>query len=211
MKQKSDFHDTFLPSSREKFLGRALSASEIVKRSLSSYTLLSPCQEEVHQCGVNRLLRCSGDLEAGVWRLNSFTLVLPGRKFTNVVGSAYYVAPEVLKRKSGPEADVWSVGVITYILLCGRRPFWDRTEDGIFKEARAHRLNPLSGRFQALVAVSLLNSYTRLFLCGRRRFGARIEGGIVMIVLDRRVLVLLLLLLSSLGVSLDNLWGSLHA
>jgi calcium-dependent protein kinase len=44
------------------------------------------------------------------------------------------VAPEVLNRRSGPESDVWSIGVITYILLCGRRPFWDKTEAGIFNE-----------------------------------------------------------------------------
>lgn len=60
--------------------------------------------------------------------------IRPGKKFKDIVGSAYYVAPEVLRRRSGPESDAWSIGVITYILLCGRRPFWDKTEDGIFKE-----------------------------------------------------------------------------
>ncbi|KVH92314.1 Calcium-binding EF-hand [Cynara cardunculus var. scolymus] len=71
-------------------------------------------------------------LKATDFGLSDF--IRPGKKFTDIVGSAYYVAPEVLKRKSGPESDVWSIGVITYILLCGRRPFWDKTEDGIFKE-----------------------------------------------------------------------------
>ncbi|KAF5180571.1 Calcium-dependent protein kinase [Thalictrum thalictroides] len=71
-------------------------------------------------------------LKATDFGLSDF--IKPGRKFKDIVGSAYYVAPEVLKRQSGPESDVWSIGVITYILLCGRRPFWNKTEDGIFKE-----------------------------------------------------------------------------
>ncbi|ONM20500.1 Calcium-dependent protein kinase 28 [Zea mays] len=71
-------------------------------------------------------------LKATDFGLSDF--IKPGRQFRDIVGSAYYVAPEVLKRRSGPESDVWSIGVITYILLCGRRPFWDKTEDGIFKE-----------------------------------------------------------------------------
>lgn len=52
---------------------------------------------------------------------------------TTVVGTPYYVAPEVLKRKYGPECDMWSLGVIMFFLLSGKPPFNAESNTDILK------------------------------------------------------------------------------
>ncbi|XP_062828270.1 calcium/calmodulin-dependent protein kinase type IV isoform X2 [Anolis carolinensis] len=47
-----------------------------------------------------------------------------------VCGTPGYCAPEILRGCAyGPEVDMWSLGIITYILLCGFEPFYDERGD----------------------------------------------------------------------------------
>jgi len=52
-------------------------------------------------------------------------------------GTPGYVAPEILKSEAyGPAVDVWSIGVILYILLCGFPPFYDETAAGLYDQIK---------------------------------------------------------------------------
>ncbi|KAJ3175968.1 serine/threonine-protein kinase KIN2 [Geranomyces variabilis] len=51
----------------------------------------------------------------------------PSSQLETFCGSLYFAAPELLSAKAytGPEVDIWSLGVILYVLVCGRVPFDD--------------------------------------------------------------------------------------
>lgn len=49
-----------------------------------------------------------------------------------------YVAPEILLQTGhGKAVDIWSLGVITYILLCGYTPFWGEDQVTLFENIKA--------------------------------------------------------------------------
>lgn len=59
-----------------------------------------------------------------------------GQSLHGLVGSPFYIAPEVLAGGYNQAADVWSAGVILYILLSGMPPFWGKTKSRIFDAVR---------------------------------------------------------------------------
>ncbi|KAJ7970026.1 Calcium-dependent kinase [Quillaja saponaria] len=65
------------------------------------------------------------------------TYINPGQSLHGLVGSPFYIAPEVLAGAYNQAADVWSAGVILYILLSGMPPFWGKTKSRIFDAVKA--------------------------------------------------------------------------
>lgn len=58
------------------------------------------------------------------------------QKLKAKMGTPYYIAPEVLNKNYDEKCDIWSCGVIMYILLCGYPPFNGKNDDAIFEKIK---------------------------------------------------------------------------
>lgn len=75
----------------------------------------------------NILISKTGDIKIIDFGLSN--LFAPQGHLKTFCGSLYFAAPELLQAKAytGPEVDVWSFGIVLYVLVCGKVPFDDQS------------------------------------------------------------------------------------
>ncbi|KAG0208356.1 serine/threonine-protein kinase KIN2 [Mortierella sp. GBA30] len=75
----------------------------------------------------NILISKSGNIKIIDFGLSN--LYSPRSHLSTFCGSLYFAAPELLNAKvyTGPEVDVWSFGIVLYVLVCGKVPFDDQS------------------------------------------------------------------------------------
>lgn len=87
------------------------------------------------------------------------------RPMATVIGTPGYVAPEVVKRSPyGPPVDMWAAGVVLYILLSGKMPFYGRTDVECVRRIAAgtYSLPPREWAHISPDAVSLVRALLQL-------------------------------------------------
>jgi serine/threonine protein kinase len=84
-----------------------------------------------------------GNLRVKLTDFGFATFFNPIRGKTEVLGSPLYMAPEIIENKKpyNEKVDIWSLGVVTYILLSGRPPFKGPGRDEIFKSIQETNLD----------------------------------------------------------------------
>ena len=75
----------------------------------------------------NILISKTGDIKIIDFGLSN--LFAPKTHLKTFCGSLYFAAPELLQAKAytGPEVDIWSFGIVLYVLVCGKVPFDDQS------------------------------------------------------------------------------------
>ena len=69
------------------------------------------------------------------------------KKEKEIIGSSYYIAPEVLNKNYNEKCDTWSVGVILYMTLTGVPPFDGETDDDIISRIKIGKFSKTNKRY----------------------------------------------------------------
>jgi len=66
------------------------------------------------------------------------------------VGSPYYIAPEVLNKSYNEKCDIWSAGVVLYVMLTGNFPFVGKTSQKLFESIKTGKYKNTGKEWEAI-------------------------------------------------------------
>jgi calcium-dependent protein kinase len=66
------------------------------------------------------------------------------------VGSPYYIAPEVLNKSYNEKCDIWSAGVVLYVMLTGNFPFIGKTSQKLFENIKTGKYKQTGKEWEAI-------------------------------------------------------------
>jgi len=138
-----EFFDSLAKRAKEKNMYTEKECAKIFKQILEAVNYL-------HAHGVcHRDLKPENILFSNVADDSSLKLidfglskVLDGESnMKKTVGTTFYMAPEVIQGNYNEKCDIWSCGIILYIMLCGKPPFYSQDEEELKKKICSMKYN----------------------------------------------------------------------
>jgi len=96
-------------------------------------------------------------------------VIKKNKMFSMQIGTPYYIAPEILEGSYNEKCDLWSCGVIMYILLCGYPPFYAEEDKDIYKAVKSGKYSIIGKEWDnvSLEAKDLINNLLKKDISNR--------------------------------------------
>jgi calcium-dependent protein kinase len=120
-----------------------IDAAKVMKQLLNGINFLhnkNICHRDLKPENIMLVNKNDRNYELKIIDFGTATDYQSGKKLTRFIGTSYYISPEVLRESYDEKCDIWSCGVIFYILLTGYPPFNGNSNKEIFQNIKHQKL-----------------------------------------------------------------------